>query len=70
MNPIDTARQLLSDASPELRRAVGDLLEAARQAGEDAFSFGTKSYWSKSDAHKAFARKLIETKSETKDGRE
>lgn len=35
MTPIETARNLLADASPELRKAVGDLVEEALLTGED-----------------------------------
>lgn len=31
MTPIETARNLLADASPELRRAVGELVNYAMQ---------------------------------------
>ena len=35
MTTIETARTLLAKESPELRRAVGELLHAAIDAGQD-----------------------------------
>lgn len=54
MNAIEKARQLLAKESPELRRAVGELVSSAMQA--TSFKYAAEiDYWQ-------FARELIEDK--------
>ena len=69
MTPIETARKLLSDASPELRRAVGELVkESMYFAIMDRI--GNYTWRGAGKPYDVFARELIETKSETKEGME
>jgi hypothetical protein len=60
MTSIDRARSLLADASPEMRLAVGELISEAMISDSET----------PPECFLRFARELIETKSETKDGRE
>jgi len=70
MTPIDTARALLAKESPELRRAVGELVlesQKAASAAMNAAEGDEGDYWCRRDVKfDSFARELIETKSEIK----
>jgi len=61
MKTIETARTLLADASPELRRAVGKVIYFAGKAG---FDNGKGEYspkrFAKDVEYQYFARELIE----------
>ena len=66
-NTIETARHLLADASPELRKAVGELVEEALLTGEDRPPEGLAHLLDKyvkreKEYHEymSFARELIE----------
>jgi hypothetical protein len=61
MTPIEKARTLLADASPELRRAVGECIErSAYDSAMAASPYGDLDDTKTCEAWAMFSRELIE----------
>jgi hypothetical protein len=77
MTTIEKARELLAGASPEMRKAVGELIRRSLSVGRDWGQFEGRELgddfrarcWTEWDKLHSCARELIETKSENKENK-